>query len=209
MDRINAYRASRQMAHQSSDQAVPPASAAGARQSPTLSGYCKLDKGRSVTLQAREASVLRITRGRVWLTFNPALKEPSARLGDHFLSRGESVSLAAEEAVVMESYGQGDAPSAWYSWEAAAVSNAVAALTPAAWRAGVLQPLLDLRLALGLTAGALGRLARGLAVGVVAGVAGIAANFATIFVAERDRKDWTRRAFKPKSGDSCVNCSDH
>ena len=209
MDRINAYRTSRQMAHQSSDQAVPPAGAAGARQSPTLSGYCKLDKGGSVTLQAREASVLRITRGRVWLTFNPALKEPSARLGDHFLSRGESVSLAAEEAVVMESYGPGEAPSAYYSWEPVAASNPVAALTPTAWRAGVLQPLLDLRLALGLTAGALGRLARGLAVGVVAGATGIAANFATIFVAERDRKDWTRRAFKPQSGDTRVDCSGH
>lgn len=209
MDRLNAYRASRQCAHQSSDQAVPSASAAGGRQSPTLSGYCKLVKGRSVTLQAREASVLRITRGRVWLTFNPALKAPSARLGDHFLSRGESVSLAAGEAVVMESYGPGDAPSAYYSWEAATESKASTTLTPAVWRAGVLQPLLDLRLALGLTAGALGRLARGLAVGVVAGATGIAVNFATIFVAGRDRKDWRRRAFKPQSGDTCVDCSGH
>ncbi len=207
MDRTNAYRASRQMAHRSSDQAVPPASAAGARQSPTLSGYCKLDKGRSMTLQAREASVLRITRGRVWLTFNPALKEPSARLGDHFLSRGESVSLAAGEAVVMESYGPGDAPSAYYSWEPVAASKAVATLTPTGWRAGVLQPLLDLRLALGLTAGALGRLARGLAGGVVAAGTGILASLATIFVAARARGDWAERTFKAQSGDTCVDCS--
>jgi hypothetical protein len=207
MDRINAYLASGQLAHQPNDRAVPTASAAGARQSPTLSGYCKLDKGRSMTLQAREASVLRITRGRVWLTFNPALKEPSARVGDHFLSRGESVSLAAEEAVVMESYGPGDAPSAYYSWEPVAASNPVTALTPAAWRAGVLQPLRDLRLALGLTAGALGRLARGLAGGVVAAGTGILASLATIFVAARARGDWAERTFKSQSGDTCVHCS--
>ena len=198
MDRINAYRASRQMAHQS----VAP-------QAPTLSGYCQLDKGHPVTLQARRASVLRITRGRVWLTFNPALDQPSARLGDHFLGRGESISLAAGEAVVMESYGPGDAPLAYYSWEAAAADSAVATLAASGWRAGVRGPLLDLRLALGLTAGALGRLARGLAALAVAGVTGVASRFAIVFVAEKDREYWTKRVFKPQSGDNCVDCSGH
>lgn len=208
MDRSNVYRASLPMTHQSGDRAVPPASVARARQSPTLSGYCKLDKGRSVNLRAREASVLRITRGRVWLTFNPAQKAPSARLGDHFLSRGESISLAAGEAVVMESYGPADAPSAYFSWEALAASSAGENLAFSG-RAGLLLPLQDLRLALGLTAAALGRLARGLAVGVVAGVMAVAVNFATIFVAKRDRDDSTRQALKPQSADNCVDCSGH
>ena len=122
MDRINAYRVLRQMPHQAGHQVLPPAdpvAPASVRQPPTLSGYCTLEAGRAITLQARHASVLRITRGRVWLTFNPAAQDPSVRTGDHFLSRGESLSLVAGEVVVMESYGLGDAPSADYSWEPA------------------------------------------------------------------------------------------
>ena len=122
MDHINASRISRQMPHHAGHQALPPANpgaAAGVRQPPTLSGYCKLEAGRAITLQALHASLLRITLGRVWLTFNHAVQDPSARAGDHFLSRGESLSLVAGEVVVMESYGLGDAPSAYYSWEPA------------------------------------------------------------------------------------------
>ncbi|MEO7401649.1 MAG: DUF2917 domain-containing protein [Polaromonas sp.] len=209
MDRINAYRASRQIAHQSSNRTVALAGAADAGRPPTLSGYCKLDKGRPVTLKAREASVLRITRGRVWLTANPALNQPGARLGDHFPGRGESVMLAAGEAVVMESYGPGDASSAYYSWEAAAQRGAMASLAFPGWRAGVLGPLLDLRLALGLAAAALGRLARGLAVGGVAGVTGVSNSLATFFIAERGHEYWTKQVFKPKSGDACPDCGGH
>ena len=168
MDRINACRDSRQLAHQS-----------GAPQSPTLSGYCKLDKGRSVTLQTRQASVLRITRGRVWLTFNPALNEPSERLGDHFLGRGESISLAAGEAVVMESYGPDDAPSAYYSWEAAAEGSAAAML------------------------------ARRLAALAEASMTGVASHFATVVVAEKYHEYWIKQALRPKSGDACPGCGGH
>ncbi len=130
MDRINAYRVSRQMPHQAAHQAWPaanPVAPSGIQSPPTLSGYCLLEAGRAITLQARHASVLRITRGRVWLTFNPGAQAPSARAGDHFLARGESLSLAPGEVLVMESYGPGDAPSAYYSWEPAQVSRGEAA----------------------------------------------------------------------------------
>ena len=140
MDGTIAYRVSRQIAHQSDDHAAPPANAAGARLAPSLSGYCKLEAGRAQTLHARRAGVLRITRGRVWLTFNITGQGLRARTGDHFLSRGESLQLTAGEAVVMESYGLGHAPSAYYSWEPVAASSAVAVFKSAGWRAGVLQP---------------------------------------------------------------------
>jgi Protein of unknown function (DUF2917) len=188
MDRTMAYQEFDQIEHQS-----------GALPAATLSGYCKLEAGHALTLRARRAGVLRITHGRVWLTFNIAEKGLGARTGDHFLSRGESLQLAAGEAVVMEPYGSGHVPSAYYSWEAAAASRPVALSTSA----GVRQPLADLRLALGLALGALGRLARGLAGGVVAGLAG----FATIFVAARARGDWAERAFKAQASDKRAHCS--
>jgi hypothetical protein len=195
MDRTMAYHEFDQIEHQS-----------GELPAPTLSGYCKLEAGRALTLHARQAGVLRITRGRVWLTFDITEKNAGARTGDHFLSRGESLQLAAGEAVVMESYGLGHVPSAYYSWEEAAASHPVAlsrSAGSAGWRAGVLQPLADLRLALGLALGALGRLARGLAAGVVAGLTG----FATIFVAARARGDWAERAFNAQSSDTRAHCS--
>jgi Protein of unknown function (DUF2917) len=188
MDRTMAYQDLHQIEHQS-----------GELPAPTLSGYCKLEAGHALTLHARQAGVLRITRGRVWLTFDITEKNAAARTGDHFLSRGESLQLAAGEAVVMEPYGLGHVPAAYYSWEAAAASRPVVLSSSA----GVRQPLADLRLALGLALGALGRLTRGLAAGGVAGLTG----FATIFVAARARGDWAERAFKAQSSDTRAHCS--
>lgn len=194
MDRTRTYQDLHQIEHQSGDFAAP---------APTLSGYCKLEAGQALTLHARQAGVLRITRGRVWLTFNVAEKGIGARTGDHFLSRGESLQLAAGEAVVMEPYGLGHVPSAYYIWEAAAASRPVTLSTSA----GVRQPLADLRLALGLALAALGRLARGLAAGVGATGAAALTGFATIFVAARARGDWAERAFKAQSSDKRAHCS--
>ena len=208
MDRINASRFSSQMPHQAGHQAVPPANpvaAASVGPPSTLPDCCTLAAGRAVTLLARHASVLRITHGRVWLTFNPAVQAPSARAGDHFLSQGESLSLVAGEIVVMEPCGLGQ-PSIKYSWERAAAGYAVEILMPAGWRAGVLQPLAELRLALGLTAGALARLTQGLAVGVVAAGVGVLTGFATIFVASRARGNRDQRSFKTQSRESCARC---
>lgn len=172
-----------------------------------LANGCKLAAGRALTFHARHAGVLSIQQGRVWLTFNNAGQDLRVRAGDHFLSRGESLSLLAGESVVMESWGLGHAPSAWFSWEPAAAGSAVAAPEPIGRRAAVLQPLLDLRLALGLAARALGRLARGLAGGLVAAVVGGLTGFATIFVAARARGDWAERAFNAQSSDTRAHCS--
>lgn len=172
-----------------------------------LPGCWKLDTGRALTLHARQAGALRIADGRVWLTFNNAGQDLSVRAGDHFLSRGESLSLLAGEAVVMESWGLGHAPSVWFSWEPAVASSAVAVLRPIGWRAGVLQPLLDLRLAPGLAARALARLARGLAGGPAVAAVDVLADFAAMFVASRTRVDSAERAFKAQSSDTRAHCS--
>ncbi|WP_296918267.1 DUF2917 domain-containing protein [Polaromonas sp.] len=212
MDHPMAYQDLPQIEHQSGDDAAPEANAGHAASklpAPALSGYCKLEAGRALTLHARQAGVLRITRGRVWLTFNLTEKAAGARTGDHFLSRGESLQLACGEAVVMEAYGLGHATLAYYSWEPAASSHPVALVGSAGWRAGVLQPLADLRLALRLALGALGRLARGLAGGVVAAGAAALTGFATIFVAARARGDWAERAFNAQASDTRAHCSIH
>ncbi|MEO5659618.1 MAG: DUF2917 domain-containing protein, partial [Polaromonas sp.] len=200
MDHLTAYRVSRQFEHQSAGSTVPTAGTDGDRPQPTLSGFCKLEAGRAVSLHARQAGVLRITRGRVWLTFNLTNQRLSARTGDHFLSRGESLQLAAGETVVMESSGLGHAPSAYYSWEPGAVSRDLALPVASGWRAGVLEPWLDVRRALR-------RLAGGLAAGVVVAGVGLGTGFATIFVAARARGDWADRTFRAKSSDTCADCS--
>lgn len=202
MDHLTADRVSRQFEHQSAGRAAPTAGTDGERTQPTLSGFCKLEAGRAVSLHARQAGVLRITRGRIWLTFNLTGHGLSARTGDHFLSRGESLQLAAGETVVMESAGLGTAPSAYYSWASVAGSSDVALPGPTGWRASVLEPWVDVRRALG-------RLADGLTAGVVATGVWIATGFATIIVAASARGDWAERSFKVKSSDTCADCNSH
>ncbi len=193
------------IAHHSGDHYLPQATDAAAARAEGLPGCWKLGAGRVLTLHARQAGVLRIAHGRAWVTFNKA-DDLRVRAGDHFLSRGESLPLSAGDAVVMESFGVGHASSAYFNWEPAAATRPVPARATG-WRAGVVQPLLDLRLALGLVGGAVGRLARGLAGGVVAAGELALTGFAVVFLATRARGDLAERAFKAQSRDTCAHCS--
>lgn len=163
-----------------------------------LAGCWKLGVGRALTLQVRHAGVLRIAHGRVWATFDHAEQDSSVRAGDHFLSRGESLSLQPGESLVMESFGIGHASSAYFSWEPARAASPV----PVS-RAAVAQPLVDLRLASGLAARAMGRLGRALAGGVLrlAGraVEPVATGLAISFVAVRARCTSPERTFSAQT----------
>ena len=128
-----------------------------------LPGCWTLGAGRALSMRASQAGELCVARGRVWVTFDNAAVDSSVRAGDYFLGEGESLQLAAGQSLVMESFGSGDTASAYFSWEPALQRSA----SPG-WVAGVVQPLLDLRAALALVAGAAGRLARGLIGGVAA-----------------------------------------
>ena len=154
-----------------------------------LAGFWKLGAGRALTLHAAQAGVLRIAHGRVWATFDSASQDAQVRAGDHFLSRGESLTLKAGESLVMESFSLGHAASAYFSWEPSAACAPVTqpAAEPAGWRVGVLQPLSDLRAAFGLATGALGRLARGLVLGAAAAVAALLTPLAMVFLTARAR----------------------
>ena len=136
------------------------ASAAG------LPGSWKLGTGRAITLQPREAGVLKIAHGRVWATFDGPHSGFRNDLGDYVLGVGERLPLRAGQRLVMEAW---SAPSpVYFTWEPMAqeASDKASPWSP------VLQPLADLRQALLMAGGAAGRLLgalAGLAWGVLAG----------------------------------------
>lgn len=130
--------------HQSlSDQALP--------------GTWKLAAGRAITLQPREAGVLRVAHGRMWATYDGPHSGPLNDLGDHVIGTGGHLRLRAGQRLVVEAW-DGQSP-AYFSWDPLPVPARVSALR----LARVVQPLSDLRLALVLGAGAAGRLVAGLA----------------------------------------------
>ena len=142
-----------------------------------------LAAGQAVTLRAKALSVLRIAHGRVWVTVTDVGAYSRVMAGDHFLSRGDSLTLLPGQELVMEPFGRGNKTSARFSWGA---PEAVAARPEAAtanWRGGVLQPLLDLRHAVGLAARATGRLFLGLGHAAAAEVVRAADYVAIILIA--------------------------
>ena len=155
------------------------------------SAHCKLDAGQAVTLHAKQLSVLRVTDGRVWATLSHAGPYSRVTGGDHFLSLGQSLTLLPGQALVVESFGlPGSSPTAvaHFSWEShGRPASAWQVVRPSVQVAGsgVLEPLHDLRHALGLVATACGRLVKGLVHEVVRVPIVLLNMFATIFVADR------------------------
>lgn len=135
----------------------------------TLPGCWKLDAGRAVTLQPREAGVLRVAHGRMWATLQGPHRGRGNDLGDHFLSPGQQLALQPGQRLVIESWDPAGPAPAWFSWDPAADPMGVMAgrRSPLRqgrrWQAAVVQPLGDLGVALGMAARAAGRLVLGLA----------------------------------------------
>ncbi len=102
---------------------------------------CTLPAGQAMTVQAREAGVLRVGQGRLWVTFSHTGRSLRVPAGDHFLGWGESLRLSAGQTVVMESWPerapgaecrQGAASPACVSWQADARPRFLARLRLAA-----------------------------------------------------------------------------
>ena len=112
----------------------------------------------------RTKSLLRITQGAVWVTL-PSLP------GDHFLAAGDVLEVPACEALVLEALRSPEDVPVYFAWDAAAVTLPVLARAPwlplasprLSYCSAVLAPLADLRAALVLGAGAVVRLALGVA----------------------------------------------
>ena len=177
--------------------------ALAASSSNALAAARQLKAGHAITLRAKELSVLRIAHGRVWATLTDVGPYSRVPGGDHFLSRGESLTLLPGQALVMESFGIGHAATAQFNWDGVCVAatfvselEAQASADAKADLNGVVQPLRDLRHALGLAVGASGRLVHGLACGAIAPLKASGTNVAMIFVALRARKYGTGSTFR-------------
>ena len=122
----------------------------------SLAGTWKLGGGRAMTLRPREAGVLRVARGGLWATGDGPHAGPLNDLGDRFLVAGDELRLRPGQRVVIEPWTR-QAP-AYFSWDPLPQEAA-----PRVQAADLVQPVEDLRLALGLGARAAGRLLAALA----------------------------------------------
>lgn len=129
----------------------------------SLPGCWKLGAGRAVTLKPREDGVLRIAHGGLWVTLEGPHGGLANESGDHFLSAGQELTVQAGQRAVIEPWGNHTEAPAYFAWDPmpAVMLSPVRVMNQ--WQAAVVQPLADLRLALGLGVGAVGRLALGVA----------------------------------------------
>ena len=166
-----------------------------------------LTAGKAIKLRAKALSVLRISHGRVWVTVTDVGAYSRVMADDHFLSRGDSLTLLPGQELVIESFGRGEKTSAQFRWgPPGAVAAFMQATATANWRGGVLQPLLDLRYAAGLSARAMSRLVLGLGHAAVAEVARVANYVAMIFVADCAAKLGAGSTFDTECKDSAAPC---
>ena len=125
-------------------------------------GSWKLRAGRAIPLRCNEASVLRIARGRVWVTTDAVHVGPPNDLGDFFLHAGEQMTLPANRRVVIEPWNPQAKEPAYFSWDPQPCMQQGAAMTTTRWQGSVVSPMRDLGHALGMALQALGRLAWGI-----------------------------------------------
>jgi hypothetical protein len=124
-----------------------------------LPGTWKLPRGRAITLRPAADGILRIAHGRVWATVDGPHGGTPCEAGDHFLEVGRSMFLRAGQRVVIEAWNATGA--SYFAWDP--VLAPAASARPRVNLAGVVQPLADLRAAVGLGGRALVQLAAGLA----------------------------------------------
>ncbi|MGE0496873.1 MAG: DUF2917 domain-containing protein [Ramlibacter sp.] len=127
-----------------------------------MSGTWKLGAGRAITLRPREDGVLRVAHGGLWVTFDGPFAGAGNESGDHFLHAGEQITVQAGQRLVAESSASCREAPAYFNWEPMPLKVREPLRAAGRWQMAVVQPLADLRLALVLGLGAVGRLAGGL-----------------------------------------------
>jgi hypothetical protein len=126
-----------------------------------LPGTWKLVRGRAITLQPVTDGILRIAHGRVWATVDGPHGGTPSDAGDHILEVGRSMYVRAGQSVVIEAWNRAGA--SYFAWDPVFATAAASVNRPRVNIGVVLQPLADLRLALGLGGRALGQMAGGMA----------------------------------------------
>ena len=121
-----------------------------------LPGTWKLARGRAITLRPTTDGVLRVAHGRVYATIDGPHGGTPCDSGDHVLEVGRSMYLRAGQAVVLEAWNARGA--SYFAWDPV-FAPARARVTMGA----LVQPLADLRLAVGLAVRAVGQLGSGVA----------------------------------------------
>lgn len=132
---------------------TPPPCAQPLQHGRAAAGCWRLMPGRALSLKPRQAGVLRIAQGRVWLT-------AGARLGDCVLEAGDALAIEPGQHVVMEPLlpmSAGDAP-VLFLWDGAVAQprQAPTRAEPSEWDVCVVQPLHELGRALATGARAVG-----------------------------------------------------
>lgn len=107
---------------------------------PVVSECWKLMPGRAISLQPREAGVLRIAQGQVWATFDGPHLGHGNELGDHFLQAGQTLAVCAGQRLVFEPWGKVGAAPVYFEWTRLSTADTVRV---SRWNAAVLQPLHD------------------------------------------------------------------
>ena len=125
---------------------------ASAHHSSAPAGAWKLAPRQAMSLRPHEPGVLRVMRGRLWITCGTGQALAPQASGDHVLAAGQQLRLAPGTQAVLESC---DRETVHFDWQPLAAAQAL----PLSHREAVRQSLAELRLAAGLACRALGRLA--------------------------------------------------
>lgn len=122
-------------------------------------GFWKLAAGQALSLQPRQAGLLRVAQGQMWVTLGVAPHGAGNELGDCFLRAGEQLAVSPGQHVVLEPFERAQQQAVLFDW----TPGLAVVQAPAAQNAGpVAQPMRDLGLALGLVGTALLHLGSGL-----------------------------------------------
>jgi hypothetical protein len=122
-------------------------------------GFWKLTPGRALSLQPRNAGLLRVAQGQVWVTLDVPQQGAGNELGDYFLHAGEQLAVNPGQHLVLEPFERADQQAVFFEWTPSLESAGALAAQDAT---AVTQPLRDLGLALGMVGTALAHLCAGL-----------------------------------------------
>ncbi len=121
-------------------------------------GTWRLHPGHAMSLRPKQAAVLRIFCGQVWVTLGEPVGATPDQAGDHFLSPGDVLVVPAGVALVMEPVVErGDTAPVHFDW-----SDAPVAASPGRFAREVLAPSKEACAALVHAAVAIARALRGL-----------------------------------------------
>ena len=123
-----------------------------------VAGFWKLAPGRALSLQPRNAGLLRVAQGLVWVTLD--MQQPGAgnELGDYFLHAGEQLAVSPGQHLVLEPFERTDQQAVFFEWTPSLETTGTLSVPNAS---AVTQPLRDLGLALGMVGAALVHLCAG------------------------------------------------